>query len=113
MNKIYKKTILLDLDGVLNTYTGEYDKDYIPPIRNGAIDLVKNLSTTFNVVIFTSRNILVAIKWILNNNLGEYITNITNVKEPCYLMIDDRCIQFKGDYAKLKEEINDFKVWYK
>ena len=39
-----KKTILIDLDGVLNTYTGNFDKDFIPPIKEGAFDFLKNLS---------------------------------------------------------------------
>ena len=30
-----KKTILFDLDGVLNKYDGNYDKAYIPPIKEG------------------------------------------------------------------------------
>ena len=42
--KIMKKTILIDLDGVLNTYTGNFDKDFIPPIKEGAFDFLKNLS---------------------------------------------------------------------
>ena len=28
-----KKTILIDLDGVLNDYVGNYDKDFIPQIK--------------------------------------------------------------------------------
>ena len=36
MSKKYRKTILIDLDGVLNEYTGDFDKDYIPPIKDGA-----------------------------------------------------------------------------
>ena len=38
-----KKTILIDLDGVLNTYTGKYDKNYIEPIADGAFKLIQNL----------------------------------------------------------------------
>ena len=33
---MFKKTILFDLDGVLNTYDGKYDKNNIPPIKDGA-----------------------------------------------------------------------------
>ena len=33
---MYKKTILIDLDGVLNEYTGNYQADYIPPIIHEA-----------------------------------------------------------------------------
>lgn len=42
-----KKTILFDLDGVLDTYDGNYDKNYIPPIKDGAYDLIKELSKDY------------------------------------------------------------------
>ena len=34
MGENFRKTILMDLDGVLNEYTGDFDKDYIPPIKD-------------------------------------------------------------------------------
>ena len=108
-----KKTILFDLDGVLNTYDGRYDKNYIPPIKDGAYKLVKELSQDYKIVIFTTRNSLIASKWILENKLEEYVENVTNVKEPAYLIIDDRCINFDGNYNKLREQIKNFEVWYK
>jgi len=113
MTDKFKKTILFDLDGVLNTYDGKYDKDYIPPIKDGAYKLIKELSEEFKIVIFTTRNSLIASKWIIGNKLDEYVENVTNVKEPAYLIIDDRCINFDGDYNKLKEKIEKFEVWYK
>ena len=42
-----KKTILIDLDGVLNDYVGNYDKDFIPPIKFGAKEFLSNLSKNF------------------------------------------------------------------
>ena len=94
---MFKKTILFDLDGVLNTYDGKYDKNYIPTITDGAYKLIKELSQDYKIVIFTTRNILIASKWIIDNGLDEYVENVTNVKEPAYLLIDDRCINFNGD----------------
>jgi len=111
--KKFKKTILLDLDGVLNTYTGDYDKNFIPPIKDGAKDFLLELSKNYKIVIFTSRNLLLASKWIVDNNIDKYISNVTNHKEASYLIIDDRCINFTGDYNKLKNHIDNFKVWYK
>jgi histidinol phosphatase-like enzyme len=43
MDKI-KKTILVDLDGVLNTYNGEYDENSIPQMKDGAKEFLQNLS---------------------------------------------------------------------
>ena len=34
---MHKKVILIDLDGVLNTYTGDFDKDFIPEIIGNII----------------------------------------------------------------------------
>ena len=109
----FKKTILFDLDGVLNTYDGKYDKNNIPPIKDGAYKLIKELSEDYKIVIFTTRNSLIASKWIIENGLDEYVENVTNVKEPAYLIIDDRCINFNGNYEELKSKIKDFEVWYK
>ena len=113
MAETFKKTILFDLDGVLNTYDGKYDKNNIPPIKDGAYKLIKELSEDYKIVIFTTRNSLIASKWIIENKLDEYIENVTNVKEPAYLIIDDRSINFNGDYEELKNKIKNFEVWYK
>ena len=109
----FKKTILIDLDGVLNTYTGNFDEKVIPPIKDGALDFIKELSVDYKVKIFTTRNRLLASEWVINNGLKEFVDDITNVKEPSYLLIDDRCIQFKGNYKELKSQIENFNVWYK
>ena len=108
----FKKTILFDLDGVLNIYDGEYDKNLIPPIKDGAYKLIKELSEDYKIVIFTTRNSLTTSKWIIENGLEEYVENVTNMKEPAYLIIDDRCINFNGDYEELKNKIKNFEVWY-
>lgn len=107
------KTILIDLDGVLNEYKGIYDKNYISPTKEGTKDFLENISKIYDIKLFTTRNRLLASKWILDNELDKYISDITNVKEPAYLHIDDRCICFDGDFKKLFKEITDFKVWYK
>ena len=63
----FKKTILIDLDGVLNTYTGNYDKDYIPPIKDGAFDFLKELSKDYEIKIFSTRNRLLTSKCLIEN----------------------------------------------
>ena len=108
-----KKTILIDLDGVLNTYTGKFDENFIPPIRQGAKEFIQELSNDYEIKIFTTRNLLMASEWLINNELREYISDVTNVKVPSYLIIDDRCINFSGNSLDLKDKINNFKVWYR
>ena len=44
-----KKVILLDLDGVLNTYNGNYDENYIPEMREGAAEFLKKLHARYKI----------------------------------------------------------------
>ena len=111
--KEFKKTILLDLDGVLNTYTGNYDENFIPPIKDGVHEFVEKLSQNFDVKIFTTRNKLLASKWIIENKLDKFVSDVTDFKSPAYLTIDDRCLNFRGDYNKILDDVEHFTVWYK
>ena len=108
-----QKTILIDLDGVLNEYKGNYEENFIPPIKDGAKEFLENLFKNFKIKIFTTRNRMLTAKWIFDNHIDKYISDITNVKEPAYLHIDDRCICFNGNYQKLFNDITNFNVWYK
>ena len=66
---MFKKTILIDLDGVLNTYDGKFDEQTIPPIKAGSYEFIKNLSDNYKIKIFTTRNRLLASEWIIKNRL--------------------------------------------
>ena len=109
----YRKTILIDLDGVLNEYTGGFDKDYIPPIKDGAKEFLENLSENFDIKIFTTRNKILATKWLINNSIDQFVADITNVKDLAWLYIDDRCINFDGNFENLSNNINNFRPWYR
>jgi len=113
MKKEFKKIILIDLDGVLNTYEGNFDKDFIPLIKKGAKEFLKNLSETYDIKIFTTRNKILVSKWIFENEIEDYIKDVTDHKDLCWLFIDDRCINFQGNYEDLTTQIQNFKVWYK
>lgn len=108
------KTILIDLDGVLNTYTGEFNQEYIPPIREGAKEFLENLKKEgYEIKIFTTRKKELAQKWVQEMGINNLIEYVTNYKEPCFLMIDDRCIKFEGNYEITLEQINKFTPWHK
>ncbi|MCR5261696.1 MAG: hypothetical protein K6C94_07645 [Candidatus Gastranaerophilales bacterium] len=108
-----KKSVLIDLDGVLNTYDGNYTENYIPPAKEGAFDFLKNLSENYSIKIFTIREKNLTLKWLQENNLSEYISDVTNTKDLCWVYIDDRCITFEGNYSTLYKKIDEFKPWFK
>ncbi len=112
MKKI-KKKIMLDLDGVLNTYTSDYDPQYIPPARTDTLEFIKELSQKYEIILFTTRDKFLASLWVIENSLNEYIADITNIKQVAWLFVDDRCICFDGNYNKLLDDIENFKAWYK
>ena len=108
-----KKTILIDLDGVLNEYVGNFDEKIIPPIKKGAYSFIKKLAKYYNIKIYTTRNKILVSKWLINNKLDNYISDVTNIKELASLYVDDRCITFNGNYKDLLNTIINFKPWYK
>ena len=111
---MFTKKILIDLDGVLNEYGYEkYNENHIPPIKNGAYDFIEKLSKKAELYLFTSRNLMLATKWLINNNLDIFFKDVTNIKLSSYLYIDDRTICFKGDYNKTLDEIENFRVYWK
>ena len=111
MTKFTKK-LLIDLDGVLNQYT-KYDENHIPEMKEGAKEFLEKLSKDHELYLFTTRNLLLCAKWLIKNNLNSYFKDITNIKLPSYLYIDDRAICFKGDYSETLKEIENFKVHWK
>ena len=109
----YKKRILIDLDGVLNNYSGEFQTDSIPEIKEGAKEFIKELHKKYELYLFTSRNLLLSAKWLIAHKLDNYFADITNIKIPAYLHIDDRAINFKGDFKIALNEIKNFEAYWK
>ena len=111
----FRRNILIDLDGVLNSYCGGYDENFIPEIKEGAKEFIEKLyaEDRFNLVLFTTMNILKSAKWLVDNNLYSYFSNITNVKLPAFLCIDDRALTFRGNFNDMYEKIVNFRPYWK
>ena len=107
-----QKTVMIDLDGVLDDYKF-YEEDKIPPIKQGAKEFLERLSKNYRLVLFTTRNAKLAHNWLIDNKIDRYFYNVTNVKEPAFVYLDDRGINFDGDFEKALDKIQNFKPYWK
>jgi len=109
----YKPVIAVDLDGVLNNYT-KYEENNIPEIKAGAEEFIKELHKKgYKLVLFTNRKPFNASKWLIENKLDKYFSDVTNVKPIASIYIDDRALNFRGDYNQTLAEIENFNVYWK
>jgi hypothetical protein len=111
---MFRKKILIDLDGVLNNYR-KFDENVIPEIKHGAKEFIEKLFNlgVYDLFLFTTRNKILAVRWLIDNDLEKYFKDVTDIKMPAYLYIDDRSIKFNGDYNKTLDEITNFEVYWK
>ena len=107
-----KPLILIDLDGVLNTYCGNYEPDHIPPIRKGAKEFIIKLAKKYSLKLFTNRNTKLAKKWLIENKIDKYFLEVTNIKGPATLYIDDRALKFDGDFNETLLQVYNFKTFW-
>ncbi len=125
-----KPIICLDFDGVIHSYErgwqgGEIYGSMIPGFLAWSIEA----QTKFELVIYSSRSkdlsqIAAMIAWMLHQVSGRMMPNEINnwmagftfsrEKPPAFLTIDDRAIQFTGNWASPELRMEDllaFKPW--
>lgn len=109
-----KKKVLVDLDGVLNNYgINKFDESYIPSLKKGARSFIEQLAECGELYLFTSRNLLLASKWLIQNDIDQFFKDVTNIKLPSYIYIDDRTICFRGNYDQTLSDVKNFKPYWK
>ena len=118
--------LCVDFDGVIHSYTSPWiDEATIsdPPVP-GALEWLMKVSRLFSVVIYSSRSKTEAGRKAMENWLTEQYLNADMEDEPkvifarekpaAFLTIDDRAIQFDGDWSKLDPKaLLSFKPWNK
>lgn len=106
-----KPTIAIDFDGVLNNYT-KYDKDDLGTPRHNVKRFLQILHKDFHIIIFSVRRYSKIIVWLNKHGLIEYIDNVTSYKPRARLYLDDRGVNFNGDYDKALKDIYNFKTYW-
>ena len=106
MNKL---TICIDFDGVLNNYKGYKENELYTP-RDGAKEFIDTLSETYYIVIFTARPTDQVREWLEKYDFK--YDNVTDIKVPAVVYIDDRAIPFYRDYDKIINELKVFQPFW-
>lgn len=103
------RVVCVDFDGVI---VGGGNAGLGKP-RAGARDFLRILyNNDFKVVIFSVRPPKELIKYFKDNNMMGYVSDITDEKPSALCYVDDRAIQFNGDYNDALQEISGFKTWW-
>lgn len=117
-----KHTIAIDFDGVLADYSKGYQgKDVFGVMIPGSDSATKVLKENdWTIIIYTTRPVTEALKkWLNDNGIAyDYINENPNQPEEskgCKLIadvyLDDRAINFHGEWPWTIRSIADFKPW--
>jgi len=110
----HKKTVAVDLDGVLAKYTGFKGSKIIEDPAPTAKKLLQELSKEYIVAVYTSRQTEVAVAWLERYNLLNYIDAVNYCqierragKPVAVAYIDDRAVRWEGDLYQTLADVDE------
>lgn len=108
-----KYTVCIDLNGVLDLYTGWKGEGHMDPPRPGADRFLAELAEDYRVVILTTQPAERVWRWLREHGLNQYVSDVTDRKPPAVVYVDDRAVCFRGDFNKTLWEIRRFRPHWK
>ncbi len=105
--------VAVDLNGVLDSYTGWKGEKHWDPPRAGAAEFLRALRDRgARVVVHTTRYREDAEAWLREHGLMQYVDEVTNAKVAADVFVDDRAVCFRGDFDQTLREIEEFKAFW-
>jgi hypothetical protein len=99
----------IDLNGVLDAYTGWQGADHFDPPREGAHAFLEALHARgYRIVVFTTRYADDVWRWLREHDLDRRVTEVTDRKPAAHVFVDDRAVCFRGDFGATLEAIDRF-----
>jgi FMN phosphatase YigB (HAD superfamily) len=103
----------VDLNGVLDVYTGWQGEKHWDPPAPGARAFLRGLHEHgCRIIIFTTRHYLDVQRWLSRHGLFEYVSEITDVKPAATVFVDDRAVCHRGDLASTLEQVLGFSTYW-
>ena len=103
------RVVCIDLNGVLDRYAGWRGPEHWDPPAPGAREFLRALHEHgCRVIVFTTRHYLDAQRWLTQHELFEYVSEVTDTKQPADVFVDDRAICHRGDFAATLDQILGF-----
>jgi len=101
--------VCVDLNGVLDSYTGWRGPEHFDPPRTGAREFLESLAARgFDIVVFTTRHPDGVWEWLERFGLRPLVRDVTDRKPPAHVFVDDRAVCFRGDFAQTLRAIDTF-----
>ena len=112
-----KPKIMIDLDGVIHRYSkGFHDGSLYDGPMPGAKEFIDSIKDVYEVVIFTARISMTENRFVPPSSIEEveewlnkhdiYFDLVTSDKMPAIAYVDDRAIEFKGDWDYVRERFS-------
>jgi len=99
----------VDLNGVLDAYTGWKGARHFDPPRPGARAFLDALAARgFRIVVFTTRYADDVWAWLREYRLDGLISEVTDRKPAAHVFVDDRAVCFRGDFDDTLRQIDAF-----
>ena len=108
-----KYTVCIDLNGVLDQYTGWKGEGHMDPPRPGADRFLAELAENYRVVILTTQPAERVWGWLKENGLDRWVDEVTDRKPPAVVYVDDRAVTFRGNFEETLREIRRFRPHWK
>ena len=108
------KTVCIDFDGVIHSYrSGWKGVENIPdPPIHGVREAIAHLRKRYRVVVHSARGntpegCAAIRRWLAKHNIE--VDDVSETKPPAFVYVDDRAIQFNGNWPETITEINAFR----